>query len=1471
MTGRKNLCKKALSILLCAVMLFSAIPFAIAVQAADDVKDTRVADPSTMDDWKKLFLKEMPNTEMAGGIWTDKSVFTDASLFPDAVEMNNPHENFLVALSAISANKSITGYSQVPTDTVLVLDISRSMGANTRPGDNNNDAVASLVEGANSAIKKLLDANNNNRVAVVLYSGTYSAELPADSDSAVVLLPLGRYQQADGVFLEKDNHIFNIGEVYFTSESIRVNSQVKSDNGEVELLEREVFGGSFVQGGLYEAMRELLSVEDTTVENDTFQSGTKRLPVVVLMSDGVATSATTNYMGDGNQVGTADMGDGSTPEDELATAIPFATQLTCAYAKARISEHYGRESLFYTLGYKVNSTPVLDPANSTQTDAHWETYHATEKDGFMQLAVSSKYVSNGWWGEGHWDTQYKTIEKSDYDLDKNYVDEFYYTSDDLKGSFNAITDRIIQESLYYPTQVDSGNTDLDGYVEFIDDIGLFMEVKKVHGIQLGETLFTGGNIASNFIGDGGKLGTIDKPSNLGDEMIRAVKARLGIETTADAQKLVDDAYKAGQLAYNSETGEYSNYIGWYADEKGKYICHGTRQDKEYPAGAVYYNESYGYLGEVDDGHKDSDMMYVSVQVHNHIETGNSAVIYRIPASLIPLITYNVTLSGDSLKNPGEVTFEVDTTMKVDSDNDGISDSDVPIAPIRLLFEVGLKDTINELNVSEMVPKDYKYEENGVYTFYTNRWSDEEINHEHPSLAQNTVSFYEPSVENERYYYTENATVYRMAGEEYVPYRGAQSPENCTEPLYREYAVFEAINHKPTGNGRVHLHYEQMSKEALKVSKPADETLTENTTWYVPKGTVHRMFGSFHAAKGGFSEDRTQAQANLTESLMYSHYFKVEKTPDGSSYYSDMVLGNNGKITVTQAQGIKLTVDTDITLQGAEDKFTFELSADPVPEKGIKIVKSDGTQQELSFEQGVVQTDLSVGDVAYILGLPTGTQVTLKELTEDKEYKVESVNAQSTEEFSAVIEQNSMVNAQFVNTLKPPVNSAAMILQNSVTHPFTEDYEVPEDLEFVYSIEYTDETGTSKSQQVTLRPYEIKRITDIPLGATVIVKETDLPAGFTSDAKDNEKAFVAQQEKYYIVSVENEYTPEKVSPVINLTGEKNLYGREGGMWLESDIFTFNLQKLENTGWEILADTTVTKDNRLIDLSFVMSEECYRKVGVYSYRVMEAFEENPHSGITYDQSVRWFDIYVTDKDMDGKLEIDTIKPYGGTTADRAEDGSWNIHADFTNTYSVAGSDSVSVIVRSETKDSTGATSPAQGYEYGLYQGDKLVTLLPATNAQGETIVTLTYGVFDIGKHIHYVLRQMPVEDMAYSTREYNIAVEVEDNNLGGVEAHLTVRENAEGAESVTGDEIQVVFTNTPETEPDVTEPEETKPEEPVIPPPSQDATGNEEAGKDGVTDMPQTGFISTMNTALWWVFLAIMVAGLLGAIFIGRKKK
>lgn len=106
--------------ILAIAMLIVAVPV-LGLSSVDPVTLNRVADASTMDHWKQYFGSQVLSTANAGGIWTDKSVFTNASAFGGLISMDDPNNNFLVALSAIASNKSIVGYSHIPTDTMLAL------------------------------------------------------------------------------------------------------------------------------------------------------------------------------------------------------------------------------------------------------------------------------------------------------------------------------------------------------------------------------------------------------------------------------------------------------------------------------------------------------------------------------------------------------------------------------------------------------------------------------------------------------------------------------------------------------------------------------------------------------------------------------------------------------------------------------------------------------------------------------------------------------------------------------------------------------------------------------------------------------------------------------------------------------------------------------------------------------------------------------------------------------------------------------------------------------------------------------------------------------------------------------------------------------------------------------------------------------------------------------------------------------
>ena len=128
----KRLFKRLTAVLTALLVTITGLPGFELVSAADIEPIVHVADAPTIDGWKDVFLHADSNTENAGGIWVDKSVFDTSASFDGRTVALSDENNFLVSLSAIASTKSITGYSYIPTDTVLVLDISGSMFSSTK-------------------------------------------------------------------------------------------------------------------------------------------------------------------------------------------------------------------------------------------------------------------------------------------------------------------------------------------------------------------------------------------------------------------------------------------------------------------------------------------------------------------------------------------------------------------------------------------------------------------------------------------------------------------------------------------------------------------------------------------------------------------------------------------------------------------------------------------------------------------------------------------------------------------------------------------------------------------------------------------------------------------------------------------------------------------------------------------------------------------------------------------------------------------------------------------------------------------------------------------------------------------------------------------------------------------------------------------------------------------------------------------
>ncbi len=1322
---KANLFKKALSVLACLTLLLSYIPtFPIVTVAADRtlnvLEGSKKADPATID-WENYFGPDKMDTEFAGGVWTDKSVFADESEELPGVVLADS-DNFLVALSAIASDLAIKGHASAPTDTMLVLDVSGSMVDGTyevgtiRRNYSNYESVdgidmsliTAMIDATNDTIDTLMNQNSNNRVGVVLYSGNTNAADAATPSTATVILPLDRYTGVNGEYLSVDTtwttstlytYIRNgwfggsweeSGEATYvasgTKVSVSVKDGLKTERGAtVTDSAKQVVGGTYIQNGLYKAMNQFLDVEDTVVPEGRPQAGAERMPVLVLMSDGAPTIATTSY----TNIGDSHIGDGRTTDDR----ITFMTQLTAAYVRGTVAEHYKetandeQDILFLTLGLGTENstaaTNTLYPAGSTsalRTD--WNSYLSTEAGENVTLSIAGERL---------------TVRREAAVEAMNYVDRYFYASDaqGLIDSFAQIISEIELKAESYATLVEGGNADFSGYVTFEDELGEMMHVADMKGVLMsdgngGTVLYTGKGIAESMTN--GVLGTVDNPTERGDELVRTVRERIPGTNTTQAQQLVANAYADGQLYYVDDNN-WSNYIGWYADENGNYAGFWDKDSgyENAPAGAVYANRSYGYLGV----NGESDMMHVVVLVRTELATLHQTVFFKIPASLLPTVQYRVTLN----ENDPTVVEEFEREDAI---------------PMQLVFEVGLRPDINSVNLEQKIAEHLQKgghvhrNDDGTVTFYTNEWAIGNDKNENgipdPEEVESALvaeSHFHPAMDNSRYYYTEDTPVLNADGD---PVKGATRPVG--EYFHQRYIY--------TQTERVNMML------PIAASTLANKAQYDRNTdqWFIPAGTIFSEVARF----------KTDKTDNATDTLSYSDFPAVFENGDKQDVYA--FLGNNGAFTVEPAQGIALTktVAEPSEEENAPTAFTFVVTlgqavADPV----ITDTNGDPLTDIATVDGRQIFVTLTAGQTVVISGLPTGTTYTVEEEATDY-YTASSVNANGT------VEAYTIHAVDFVNTAKA---FGSLVVSKDVNYP---QGFVPTDAhnqkEFALEVTFTGNIeGIEASSNavrdgnafaVTLKDGQSAVFTNIPEGVTYTVTEGDVPDGYAFEAlRYSDEAQRIDGNDTDEAHVINRYSLEPVSPNVVLVGDKTLVTNEDS-W-QGETFTVELFRIDNfaddepvsTG--LTAVMTEAEPHYEIDLSSIE----FTSVGTYYFRAVEVIPEDRNENIAYDRTVGLFSVTVGDGDADGRLEIQAVNAYQNTIVTFDEDG-WIVQKDFTN---VVTTDRIYLNIQKHITDAD--TEEAVNVHlgditFGLFNAMRYDNILPSyyalTNTRGEATIMI-----------------------------------------------------------------------------------------------------------------------------------------------------
>ncbi len=1402
MIGKNSISKRLTCLLVVMAMLLAMIPLTTPAVIASQPSHDRVADPSTMDSWKELFpITGDITTENAGGVWTDKSVFTDASAFAGTgITQDNP-DSFLVALSTIASNMTVTGEANMPTDTMVILDLSSSMynGYSRNPA-----TVQTMLTSVNDTISKLQNMNINNRVGVTVYYGGPDRNQSNATNSAV-LLPLDRYTCSD-TYLKA---VVSSGRLL----SVTVNTNVKNSAGETMPQNARVVtdvAGTYAQLGILDAMNQLLAADPVVPETAAYQPGAPRTPVIIFMSDGEPTAATHRY----TEKVDAGMGNNTVPI-RYPNETDFVTQLTASYAKEMVDAHYAqKDALFYSLSLGTSvSLAVMDPANHT-TDTIADYWDALLANGSTQITV---YNSPDGWSAPSVKKTYTvsttTVAGNTFPAQKSqrdYVDMAFTANEsgDLTDAFTSIVNQISLMSKYSPTLV-ADNADLSGYISFVDKVGQYMEVTDIKGILIGEQLFTGADLSSNFVSGGGSLGTYTDPTALGIEMVAAVRTRLGLASDDDARTLIGLAYEHGQLSY-TDANNYSNYIGWYANAAGKFLGfynEGTTVLPEATGDAAtdpkFLIRSYGYLGAVDESHgvSESDMMYATVQVREDITTGDQLVSFAVPAALLPVVTYNVKLD-----EKGTLT------------NLTVTGAD---APIRLIYEVALDSAINSFNVLESVSDAYLADEHNVNSdgsvnFFTNQW-------DHSNTTGygtvNTYSYFNPSRQNDRYYYLEDAVVY--SDTQGTVYTGPQPDADMT--LYRNYTVYK--------NDET-LHAETVYRP---LSNPAKDTAQqkEDGSWYIPKGNVHVNLDGYTVHK---SENQTGTLSEVNIPFVDTHNHSINDT--GYRFYVGSTLGNNGKLSIAPETGIRLTKAMAEGVAEPGKAFTFTLTNESNKADATAypawLVKADGTEVDttVQFAAGKATVELNPGDVLYIGGMTANETFKIVE-NETTEYVATSTGL--SDAGMVTIRQNTLTPVDFVNNLRGTGN---LTVSKEVTHDFGVDYSIPEDKVFTMQVTLSGigtanatfaatQTNAAITQITTdangrftvqLGHGDQIALTGLPTGTVATVVERNPSNGFTPGYQDNgtpgDGIVTIVKDATASVLVINDYLPDAVQPDnVRLTGTKTVRNAVGSVvtqWPDAYRFTVVLERYGSGGWTQINSKTLNKDSQ--SFAFDLSGEIYDAPGDYYYRVYEvepaAADADYVDGMIYDRTIHSFQVRVTDADMDGQLEIAGV--YTDKEIQQAG-GVYTVNVAFENTQTVT--DLAQIVVAIQKVLNNPSCSPLVslgGYGFGLYTdkacknpavvGDGIASIdLATTDPMGEGQILVRFD--KAGSYTFYVKEIAgDVTGMSYSDAVIKVVVEVtidaQDSSALSVSASYY---DADGNAYDLGDDGEVEFTNTYTTTP------------------------------------------------------------------------
>ena len=1389
----KTYFKKAMSVLLCALIIVTALP--ITTMAATPKGVTAVTDNGTAHTFEDIMGTDIDGNRYAGRVWVDKSVYTDGqtavlntsgdegSTFTVNLEDGESFQTVFSALGS-SMTTQTTVSSSGPLDVVIIMDVSTSMRYTV--GNSTVSRLQKLIESSNKLLEDLTESNDI-RIGIAAYN-----------HNSIEILPFGRYENGVQLSVVDNKYTYPEGANNSSYGVIRA----KDNDGKVLHNNNKGYAsGTNVQAGIDKGMSMLKNATDTT----------GRTPVVILLTDGAANTAVTkSFYNLGNQE-PVNVFKRDDTNHKIAPGVALATLLNAAFNRAVVEDHYGKAPTIYGIGVDLDgnaaANAIINPGdtengfNSNNISADIRTTYNHYVNTWLQGKNVNTTDNNDYGGSHKFtiDHGYKNttnITTEDIAANINYVDKYYnVTSEELEDTFTSIYEELFSGAFnpITSTQTVDGATGVQGTpLIYVDHIGEYMEVKNIQAV----TLFGNSYAVTN---------------NNGAYTVEYAK---GVNPTTNEEYETSDDIKIEIL----ENADGTQKLQISINQEILPIL------LEQVSSKTVGNDTTATINELTYGPL---RVYYTVGIKSDVLLPNGEVdLRKIDKAYAGLDLAEGTLtlysnqfgvadeSGTAVSRDAHVGFKpaAENRYYYHQSNQGI------------FTEVTYKSNGNNVDF----PDDHEY---GI------PWNDKDYNLHWMTYADYLATGDDEQVYTYVSYYrpTESATDNINAAEKvtylvYTDWKYLKPSAAFYDAKTEKYVNYDAVNGYTLDDiGR-----------AMTAGQIA-EYVTAN-----PSAEIYAVLGVGSKRTSRFHNMTFAKEVNRTETDPIRYEPQYTEGTAAQHHGNDVVvwLGNNGRLTLPLSTGIALSKAANEEIGNPDDTYTLTLKIDDMPlgEAAAPVVHDiNGNDFPFTFENDTVKVSLKVGETVYVSGIPAGSECTVgEEIPANAKYRVDSISSKNVTiptveevmngakaQYEAVTVTNTLNKFANLNIAKE-IKSDHAVPDSVLNQKFAfeldggaelanKSFGAEDSLGLITSVAF-DANGKATvnvSARQRIKILQIPENTVITLTEKLTAEQAEIFTDVLYRARNHSgenptetatpATVTVPSDGNATVVVTNTYLPKATTVALDLEITKSFADESVKNKLQGGEFNFLVEKYDTTlatpDWVKTGEASVQYQaeeygEKKVSLDDILKNEHYTATGTYSYRIYEVKGSSPN--VSYDRTIHTFDVVVTDNA--GQLVARVVDEHGNEI-----NASHSVA--FNNTYDTAP---VSMDIKKEINNLSGdGDVSALGFEFRAFSSDANGNKLSDTpenvilsDAAGEARLSGVYTRSQIGTHYYLVVENNDAKKgWIYSNAQYLVTVVVAvDDASGRLAANMSIAPlndaaRAEKAPTVTdNNKGQLYFTNT-----------------------------------------------------------------------------